>query len=91
MKLFHSGGATLGESGTDVMTLDSIPLGEREAVLKRIMARRPSESVMLDDDNAFAKTFLKLRREGYGLLDLKTYQRIPIVTASEALTRLTQP
>lgn len=55
----------------DMAYLQSFPRAERAAVLERIMARKPAESVVLDGDNAFEKTILKLRREGYRLINLE--------------------
>ena len=55
----------------DMAALQSFPHATRVSVLQRIMQRKPAESVVLDGDNAFEKTILKLRREGYALIDLQ--------------------
>lgn len=58
-------------TGADMAYPDKFPHAERATVLKRIMARKRAESVVLDGDNDFEKTILKLRREGYCLIDLQ--------------------
>ena len=55
----------------DMAYLQRFPDATRAAVLQRIMARKPAESVVLEGENDFEKTILKLRREGYGLIDLQ--------------------
>ena len=46
----------------DMAYLHHFPDAERSTVLKRIMARKPAESVVLEGENDFEKTILKLRR-----------------------------
>lgn len=55
----------------DMEHLQSFPPERKVAVLDRIMSRKPAESLVLNGDSDFEKTLLKLRREGYQLIDLQ--------------------
>ena len=39
--------------------------------MRKIMSLQPTERVVLDGGNDFEKAVLKLRREGYGLIDVQ--------------------
>lgn len=43
----------------------------KNEVMQRIMSRRPEKTVVRDGDNEFEKTLIRLRRDGYGLIDLQ--------------------
>lgn len=43
----------------------------KNEVMQRIMSRRPEKTVVMDGDNEFEKTLIRLRRDGYGLIDLQ--------------------
>ena len=51
--------------------LEAFPGDRKAVVMQRIMSLMPTERLVLDGDNDFEKTVLKLRREGYGLIDLQ--------------------
>jgi len=39
--------------------------------MRKIMSVQPTERVVLDENHGFEKAVLKLRREGYGLIDVQ--------------------
>ena len=39
--------------------------------MRKIMSVQPTERVVLDENNGFEKAVLKLRREGYALIDVQ--------------------
>ena len=55
----------------DLEHLQAFPGERKAAVMQRIMSLMPTERMVLSGDNDFEKTVLKLRREGYGLIDLQ--------------------
>ena len=55
----------------DMEHLHAFPGDRKEMVLQKIMSLMPAERVVLDGDNDFEKAVLKLRREGYVLIDLQ--------------------
>jgi hypothetical protein len=55
----------------DMEHLRAFPDSRKAAVMEKIMALVPAESVELEGDEHFETTVLKLRRDGYGLIDLQ--------------------
>ena len=55
----------------DLAYLEAFPGDQKSKVMQRIMSLQPVERVLLDSDNGFEKAVLKLRREGYGLIDVQ--------------------
>ncbi|MBI2752549.1 MAG: hypothetical protein HYX46_03400 [Betaproteobacteria bacterium] len=59
----------------DLEHLEAFPGEQKALVMRKIMSLLPAERVVLDGDNDFEKTVLKLRREGYGLIDLQPLEQ----------------
>ena len=55
----------------DMSHLRAFPVVHKILVMERVTARRPVKTVILDGDNDFGRTVVKLRRNGFGLIDLK--------------------
>jgi hypothetical protein len=55
----------------DLAHLASFPASERAKILERLTSVRPVEQVVLDGSNDFEKALLKLRKEGYALIDVQ--------------------
>lgn len=55
----------------DIEHLQAFPGSRKAAVMEKIMALKPAESMVLEGDEHFETTVLKLRRDGYGLIDLQ--------------------
>ena len=55
----------------DLAYLEAFPGDRKAKVMRRIMSVHPVERVKLDGDNGFEKAVLKLRREGYNLIDVQ--------------------
>ena len=55
----------------DLEHLEAFPGDQKAKVMRKIMSVQPTERVVLDENNGFEKAVLKLRREGYGLIDLQ--------------------
>ena len=55
----------------DLEYLEAFPGDQKAKVMHKIMSLQPTERVVLDEDNAFERAVLKLRREGYGLIDVQ--------------------
>ena len=55
----------------DMEHLQAFPGERKEMVLRKIMSLMPAERLVLDGDNDFEQAVLRLRREGYGLIDLQ--------------------
>jgi len=55
----------------DLQHLEAFPGDQKAKVMRKIMSVQPVERVMLDGDNGFEKAVLKLRREGYNLIDVQ--------------------
>jgi hypothetical protein len=49
----------------------SLPGDQKAKVMRKIMSVQPTERVLLDGSNSFEKAVLKLRKEGYGLIDVQ--------------------
>jgi hypothetical protein len=44
---------------------------KKNAVIQKIMSHPPARTVVLDGNNDFEKTLLRLRRDGFSLIDLQ--------------------
>ena len=55
----------------DLRHLEAFPGDQKAKVMRKIMAMQPTERVRLDGDNSFEKAILKLRKEGYSLIDVQ--------------------
>ena len=55
----------------DLEHLEAFPGDQKSMVMWKIMSLPPVERVVLGGDNDFEKAVLKLRREGYGLMDVQ--------------------
>ena len=55
----------------DLAHLEAFPGDQKAKVMRKIMSVQPTERVVLDENNGFEKAVLKLRREGYGLIDVQ--------------------
>src|SRR5262245_13221670 len=55
----------------DLAHLATFPTAEKARLLERITSVRPVEEVVLDGGNDFEKALLKLRKEGYALIDVQ--------------------
>ena len=55
----------------DLRHLEAFPGDRKAKVMRKIMATQPTERVLLDGDNGFEKAVLKLRKEGYNLIDVQ--------------------
>jgi hypothetical protein len=55
----------------DLEHLETFPGDQKAKVMRKIMSLQPTERVVLEEDNAFERAVLKLRREGYGLIDVQ--------------------
>jgi len=55
----------------DLEHLEAFPGDQKAKVMQKIMSLQPTERVVLDEDNSFERAVLKLRREGYGLIDVQ--------------------
>ncbi len=57
----------------DTKHLQSFPNARKQTVLQRIMSLKPSKSIVSEGDHDFEKTVLKLRRDGFRLIDLQRH------------------
>lgn len=55
----------------DLEHLEAFPGDQKAKVMQKIMSLQPTERVLLGGDNDFERAVLKLRREGYGLIDVQ--------------------
>jgi len=55
----------------DLGHMAAFPESRKAAVMKRIMGHAPAENVVLEGDDSFESAVLRLRRDGYGLIDLQ--------------------
>ena len=55
----------------DLAFLEAFPGDQKAKVMRKIMSVQPTERVLLDGSNSFEKAVLKLRKEGYGLIDVQ--------------------
>lgn len=55
----------------DMKHLQRFSVAQKEEVLRRIMEQPPARKVVLGGSNDFEKTLIRLRRDGYALIDLQ--------------------
>ena len=55
----------------DLKHLRAFSTAKKTAVMQKIMSRPPGRTVVLDGSTDFEKTLLRLRRDGFGLIDLQ--------------------
>ena len=55
----------------DLEHLETFPVDQKAKVMRKIMSVHPIERVKLEGANCFEKAVLKLRREGYNLIDVQ--------------------
>jgi hypothetical protein len=55
----------------DMKHLQSFSDAHKTAVMHQIMSHPPAATVVLEGNNDFEKTLLRLRRDGFGLIDLQ--------------------
>ena len=55
----------------DLRHLEAFPGDQKAKVMRKIMSLQPTERVLLDSANGFEKAILKLRKEGYSLIDVQ--------------------
>lgn len=55
----------------DMKHLESFSAAQRSTVLSKIMSHRPAKTVVMEGNNHFEKMLIRLRRDGYGLIDLQ--------------------
>ena len=60
----------------DMRHLLSFPGTQKATVMQKIMASDPAETVTLEGDNDFEKTLLRLRSDGFGLIDLQPHETV---------------
>ena len=58
----------------DIKHLHAFSDERKQAVMRRIMSRRPDKTIQLNGRHDFERTLLKLRREGFGLIDLQRHE-----------------
>ena len=58
----------------DIKHLHAFPNERKSVVMRRIMSQRPDRTVKLTGKNDFEKTLLKLREDGYKLIDLQRHE-----------------
>lgn len=55
----------------DMKHLQAFSDARKAAVMQKIMSHPPAKTVVLDGNNHFEKSVLKLHRDGFGLIDLQ--------------------
>ena len=55
----------------DMKHLEAFSDAQKTEVMEKIMSHHPTKTVVLDGSNDFEKTLLRLRRDGFGLIDLQ--------------------
>lgn len=55
----------------DMKHLEAFSDAQKTQVMEKIMSHPPAKTVVLDGSNDFEKTLLRLRRDGFGLIDLQ--------------------
>ena len=58
----------------DIKHLHAFSDERKQAVMRRIMSRRPDTTIQLNGRHDFEKTLLELRRKGFGLIDLQRHE-----------------
>lgn len=60
----------------DMKHLQAFSDAQKAAVMQKIMSHPPAKTVVLDGNNHFEKSVLKLRRDGFGLIDLQPQETV---------------
>lgn len=55
----------------DIEHLQGFSAVQKSSVLQKIMSRPPAKTVVMEGNNHFEKTLIRLRRDGYALIDLQ--------------------
>ena len=55
----------------DLQHLETFPGDRKAKVMRKIMAMQPTERVQLEGETSFEKAVLKLRKQGYNLIDVQ--------------------
>jgi hypothetical protein len=55
----------------DMKHLESFSESQKNVVLRKIMSHPPAKTVVMEGNNHFEKALIRLRRDGYGLIDLQ--------------------
>ena len=58
----------------DIKHLHAFPDDRKAALMRRIMSQRPDRTVKLTGEDDFEKQLLKLRGDGYKLIDLQRHE-----------------
>ena len=58
----------------DIKHLHAFPNDRKNSVMRRIMSQRPDNTVKLTGKHDFEKQLLKLREDGYKLIDLQRHE-----------------
>jgi hypothetical protein len=58
----------------DIKHLHSFPGDRKSVLMRRIMSQRPDRTVKLTGKDDFEKQLLKLREDGYKLIDLQRHE-----------------
>jgi len=58
----------------DIKHLHAFPNDRKKAVMRRIMSQKPDKTVKLTGKHDFEKQLLKLREDGYNLIDLQRHE-----------------
>ena len=58
----------------DIKHLHSFPDDRKSVLMQRIMSQRPDSTVKLTGKNDFEKQLLKLREDGFKLIDLQRHE-----------------
>jgi len=59
----------------DWQHLSAFSDAKKTTLMQKIMSHPPAQTVVLDGNNDFEKTLLRLRRDGFGLIDLQPQER----------------
>lgn len=63
-------------SNEDMRHLNAFSEAKKTVVMREIMSQAPAKTVTLSGRNDFEKTILKLRREGFGLIDVQPQETV---------------
>jgi hypothetical protein len=63
----------IGISDDDLQHMQRFPEPRKAKLMQHIMSRRPENSVVLDRDIDFDRTLIRMRRDGFRLIDLKRH------------------
>lgn len=58
----------------DIKHLHAFPVDRKSVLMRRVMSQKPDKTVKLTGKNDFEKQLLKLREDGYELIDLQRHE-----------------